>query len=145
MRKFSQINESLKEPIDVESDIVEFKEKLGKAYHNFFLKMYVYSAEEEYTKAMNNIEHLIVSNPTMTDDWDVWEVYETDDYGRNSGTIMNVRAVSKLHARVKVATIKNNLEILATGYYSASKTSKSDIESKITRLERELERLKNIK
>ena len=144
MRKFSQINESLKEPIDVESDIVEFKEKLGKAYHNFFLKMYVYSAEEEYTKAMNNIEHLIVSNPTMTDDWDVWEVYETDDYGRNSGTIMNVRAVSKLHARVKVATIKNNLEILATGYYSASKTSKSDIESKITRLERELERLKNI-
>ena len=145
MRKFSQINESLKEPIDVESDIIEFKEKLGKAYHNFFLKMYVYSAEEEYTKAMNNIEHLIVSNPTMTDDWDVWEVYETDDYGRNSGTIMNVRAVSKLHARVKVATIKNNLEILATGYYSASKTSKSDIESKITRLERELERLKNIK
>jgi len=145
LRKFSQINESLKEPIDVESDIVEFKEKLGKAYHNFFLKMYVYSAEEEYTKAMNNIEHLIVSNPTMTDDWDVWEVYETDDYGRNSGTIMNVRAVSKLHARVKVATIKNNLEILATGYYSASKTSKSDIESKITRLERELERLKNIK
>ena len=74
MRKFSQINESLKEPIDVESDIVEFKEKLGKAYHNFFLKMYVYSAEEEYTKEMNNIEHLIVSNPTMTDDWDVWDV-----------------------------------------------------------------------
>ena len=39
---------------------------------------------------------------------------------------MNVRAVSKLHAKIKVATIKNNLEILATGYYSASKTSKSD-------------------
>jgi len=143
LRKFSQINESLKEPIDVESDIVEFKEKLGKAYHKFFLKMYVYSAEEEYTKAMNNIEHLIISNPTMTDDWDVWEVYQTT--GGVVTAIMNVRAVSKLHARVKVATIKNNLEILATGYYSASKTSKSDIESKITRLERELERLKNIK
>ena len=59
--------------------------------------------------------------------WDVWEVYGTEDYGRHSGTIMNVRAVSKLHAKIKVATIKNNLEILATGYYSASKTSKSDI------------------
>lgn len=126
MKHLKKFNESLKEPIDVESDIIEFKEKLGKAYHNFFLKMYVYSPEEEYTKAMNNIEHLIVSNPTMTDDWDVWEVYATDDYGRNSGTIMNVRAVSKLHAKIKVATIKNNLEILATGYYSASKTSKSD-------------------
>jgi hypothetical protein len=134
MKHLKKFNESLKEPIDVESDIIEFKEKLGKAYHNFFLKMYVYSPEEEelgknifYTKAMNNIEHLIVSNPTMTDDWDVWEVYRTDDYGRNSGTIMNVRAVSKLHAKIKVATIKNNLEILATDYYSASKTSKSDI------------------
>ena len=87
MKHLKKFNEALKEPIDVESDIIEFKEKLGKAYYNFFLKMYVYSPEEEYTKAMNSIEHLIISNPTMTDDWDVWEVYGTDDYGRNSGTI----------------------------------------------------------
>ena len=40
MKKFSQINESLKDPIDVESDIIEFKEKMGKAYHDRFLKMY---------------------------------------------------------------------------------------------------------
>ena len=146
MKKFSQINESLKDPIDVESDIIEFKEKMGKAYHDRFLKMYTTEekAEEAYTKSMNEIEHLAVSNPTMTDNWDIWNVHETDDYGRNSGTVIHVKAVSKLHARLKATTIKNRLDIIATGFYDASKIDKSDIESKIISLERQLERLKNI-
>jgi hypothetical protein len=143
MRKFSQINESLEDPIDVQSEINEFIEKMGKAYHDRYLKMYITpeKGEESYTKSMNEIENLATSNPT---NWDIWEVYQTDDYGRNSGTVMHVKAVSKLHARLKASTIKNNLDIIATGFYSASKIDKSTIEATIAGLERRIEKLKNI-
>ena len=143
MRKFSQINESLEDPIDVQSEINEFIDKMGKAYHDRYLKMYIDAekGEEAYTKSMNEIENLATTNPT---NWDVWEVYETDDYGRNSGTVIHVKAVSKLHARLKASTIKNNLDIIATGFYNASKIGKSAIESKIAGLERQIEKLKNI-
>ena len=143
MRKFSQINESLEDPIDVQSEINEFIEKMGKAYHDRYLKMYITpeKGEEAYTKSMNEIENLATSNPT---NWDIWEVYQTDDYGRNSGTVMHVKAVSKLHARLKASTIKNNLDIIATGFYSASKIDKSTIEATIAGLERRIEKLKNI-
>ena len=143
MKKFSQINESLEDPIDVQTEINEFKEKMGAAYHDRYLKMYITAekGEEAYTKSMNEIENIATTNPT---NWDVWEVYETDDYGRNSGTVIYVKAVSKLHARLKATTIKNRLDIIATGFYSASKIGKSAIEERIAGLERQIEKLKNI-
>jgi hypothetical protein len=141
MRKFSQINESLEDPIDVQSEINEFKEKMGSAYHDRYIRGYGEKGEEAYTKSMNEIENLATTNPT---NWDIWEVYETDDYGRNSGTVIHVKAVSKLHARLKASTIKNNLDIIATGFYSASKIGKSAIEATIAGLERRIEKLKNI-
>jgi hypothetical protein len=141
MRKFSQINESLEDSIDVQSEINEFIEKMGKAYHDRYIRGYGEEGEEAYTKSMNEIENLATTNPT---NWDIWEVYETDDYGRNSGTVIHVKAVSKLHARLKASTIKNNLDIIATGFYSASKIGKSAIEATIAGLERRIEKLKNI-
>jgi hypothetical protein len=113
------------------------------AYHDRYLKMYITTekGEEAYNNSMNEIENLATTNST---NWDIWEVYETDDYGRNSGTVIHVKAVSKLHARLKASTIKNNLDIIATGFYDASKIGKSAIEATIAGLERRIEKLKNI-
>jgi hypothetical protein len=138
-------SETYKDPIDVESDVNEFLEKLGEKFRVWCTKVASSTNTEYYDKRISEVNHLSVSNPTMTDNWDIYEVYNTDDYGRNTGTIINVKAVSKLHARIKASTIKNNLEIFSTGFYDAKKISKDEYESKITSLERQLERLKNIK
>jgi hypothetical protein len=138
-------SETYKDPIDVESDVNEFLEKLSEKFRIWCTKVASSINTEYYDKRISEINHLSVSNPTMTDNWDIYEVYNTDDYGRNTGTIINVKAVSKLHARIKASTIKNNLEIFSTGFYDAKKISKDEYESKITSLERQLERLKNIK
>jgi len=146
-------SESFKDPIDVESDVNEFLEKLGEKFRvwciriagtNFSPSSTNSTNTEYYDKRISEINHLSVSNPTMTDNWDIYEVYNTDDYGRNTGTIINVKAVSKLHARVKAATIKNNLELFSTGFYDAKKISKDEYESRIKSLERQIEKLKNI-
>ena len=138
-------SDDLKDPIDVESDVNEFLENLGEKFRVWCTKVASSTNTEYYDKRISEVNHLSVSNPTMTDNWDIYEVYNTDDYGRNTGTIINVKAVSKLHARIKASTIKNNLEIFATGFYDAKKISKAEYESKIKSLEKELQKLKDIK
>jgi len=144
--KFEKINESSKEPIDVEVDIAEFKEKLGKKYHDRFLRLYspAEKAEEMYNKYMSEIEHLAVSNPTMTDDWSIYEVYECDEMGRKNFTICYVKAISQLHARVKASTYRNNIEIVSTGFYSSVKINESEYQKRIQLLEKQLENIKNL-
>jgi hypothetical protein len=138
-------SDDFKDPIDVESDVNEFLEKLGEKFRVWCTKVASSTNTEYYDKRIAELNHLSVSNPTMTDNWDIYEVYNTDDYGRNTGTIINVKAVSKLHARIKAATIKNNLEIFSTGFYDSKKFSKAEYESKIESLEKELQKLKDIK
>jgi hypothetical protein len=137
-------SDTYKDPIDVESDVNEFLEKLGEKFRIWCTKVASSTNTEYYDKRISEVNHLLVSNPTMTDNWDIYEVYNTDDYGRNTGTIINVKAVSKLHARVKAATIKNNLELFSTGFYDAKKINKDEYESRIKSLERQIEKLKNI-
>ena len=137
-------SDTYKDPIDVESDVNEFLEKLGEKFRIWCTKVASSTNTEYYDKRISDVNHLLVSNPTMTDNWDIYEVYNTDDYGRNTGTIINVKAVSKLHARVKAATIKNNLELFSTGFYDAKKINKYEYESRIKSLERQIEKLKNI-
>lgn len=138
-------SESFKDPIDVESDVNEFLEKLGEKFRVWCTKVVSSKNTEYYDEKISQVKHLASSNPTMTDDWDIYEVYNTDDYGRNTGTIINVKAVSKLHARIKAAIIRNNLEIYSTGFYDAIKINKAEYESKIKNLEKELQKLKDIK
>lgn len=143
--KYNKINESSKDPIDIEADIAEFKEKLGKKYHDKFLRLYPYErAEEIYNKYMFEIEHLAVSNPTMTDDWSIYEVYDCDEMGRKNFTICYVKAISELHARVKASTHRNNIEIISTGFYSAIKINESEYQKRVQLLEKELENIKNL-
>jgi len=137
-------SDTYKDPIDVESDVNEFLEKLGEKFKDWCTKVVSSKNTEYYDKRIAEVNHLSVLNPTMTDEWDIYEVYNTDDYGRNIGTIINVKAVSKLHARIKAATIKNNLELFSTGFYDAKKISKAEYEAKIQSLERQIAKLKNI-
>ncbi len=137
-------SDTYKDPIDVESDVNEFLEKFGEKFRVWCTKVVSSKNTEYYDKKIAEINHLSVSNPTMTDEWDIHEVYNTDDYGRSVGTIILVKAISKLHSRIKAATIKNNLEIL-TGFYDVKKISKVEYESRIKELETELQKLKNIR
>jgi hypothetical protein len=137
-------SETYKDPIDVESDVNEFLEKLGEKFRVWCTKVASSTNTEYYDKKISEVNHLSASNPTMTDNWDIYEVYSTDDYGRNTGTIINVKAVSKLHARIKAATIKNNLELFSTGFYDSKKISKAEYEAKIQGLERQIAKRKNI-
>lgn len=137
-------SDDYKDPIDVESDVNEFLEKLGDKFKVWCSK--VTFDGQYYNKKLDELNHLSSSNPTMTDLWDVYEIYNTDDYGRKmGGPIVLVKAVSKLHARIKASTIKNNLELFTTGFYDAIKISKSEYEAKIENLEKELQKLKDIK
>jgi len=139
-------SEDYKDPIDVESDVNEFLEKFGEKFKVWCAKVVSSKNTEYYDKRISEINHLSVSNPTMTDVWNVYELYNTDDYGRKIGSpIVLVKAVSKLHARIKASTIKNNLELFTTGFYDAIKINKSEYEAKIENLEKELQKLKDIK
>jgi hypothetical protein len=58
-------SDDLKDPIDVESDVIDFREKFGS------------------NRRIENVEHmlkkLVDENPTMSDNWDIYEIYNADD------------------------------------------------------------------
>jgi hypothetical protein len=131
-------SDSSKEPIDPSLDVEEFKEKFAnKKTYNGSLTI----DEPGIKGVLDNISN---TNPTMTDEWEVYGVFNVDDNGRKRGDyIVYVKAVSKLHARVKAATIKNNIEYILTGFYGAEKLSKEKIDGIIDSLEYEIHLLKN--
>ena len=49
----------------------------------------------------------------------LFEVFETDDYGRAVNSLGTVYAESSIDAKQKVADYLNNDEIFTTGYYKA--------------------------
>jgi hypothetical protein len=125
-------SDDLKDPIDVESDVIDFREKFGS------------------NRRIENVEHmlkkLVDENPTMSDNWDIYEIYNADDYGRKTGdTLVLVKAINGGHARVKASNIINNIEIYATGFYTAVKIDKKTYELRIKSLENQLKKLKDIK
>ena len=123
-----------KDPIDVDTDIEEFKNLFKEKIKDHTL-MGLKKLSDDH-------------GSTMTDDYGYYKVYESDDYGREERQIMIVRAVSKFHARLKASIKTKNSEITTTGFYSAKEV---DIKEEISRLEnlivssqRKLEELKRI-
>ena len=124
-------SDTYKDPIDVESDVIDFREKFGS------------------NRRVENVEHmlkkLVDENPTMSDNWDIYEIYNTNDIGLNTGKgLVLVKAINGGHARVKASNIINNIEIYATGFYTAVKIDKKVHELRIKSLEDQLQKLKNI-
>jgi len=73
-----------------------------------------------------------------------YEIYETDDYGRNVKTIGYVKAISRNHAML-VASIKyNNCEFFLTGFYGSEKVDMSKVNDRILKLENKIKMLKSI-
>jgi len=140
IKKFESIEYN--DPIDVEADIANFWEVFGKK---------IKTSSEGFIKQINSMIDELTSKfgITMTDDWYYYLVFEADDYGRNKGDIMIVKAVNRNHAKLKVATIKSNLEIFSTGFYLSKKVDLgkeiSDTENLIKSLQKKLDELKNIK
>lgn len=139
-------SDDFKDPIDVESDVNEFLEKFEEKFKTWCSRVVSSSDTKYYDEKISEVNHLLVSNPTMTDEWDIYEIHELDEMGRQRGNpMLLVKAVSKIHARVKAANIKNSLEIFSTGFYNAFKISKKEHLDKIEKLERQLKKLKDIK
>ena len=131
-------SDSYKEPIDPNSDVEDFKEKFSKK------KMYNNKLVIDEPGIKGVLDNITNANPTMTDEWEVYGVFNKDDNGRKQGDyILYVKAVSNNHARVKAATIKNNIEYISTGFYGAIKISKDQIDGKIDALQHEIHLLKN--
>jgi hypothetical protein len=147
MKHLRRYNESLesKEPIDPNLDVEDFKEKFAKnTKHGINARSY---RNEEILNSPNIkriLDNIVDSNPTMTDDWKIYGVFNTDDNGRKRGDYMfYVKAVSENHARIKGSTFRNNIEIISTGYYRADVLSDDDINGMIDALEHEINLLKN--
>lgn len=139
MKHLRKYNESLKskEPIDPSSDVEEFKDKFAKK------KMYNNELVINEPRIKGILDKIVNSDPTMTSDWKIYGVFNTDDYGRKQGNyIFYVKAVSKNHARIKGAT-RNGIEIISTGYYGAELLSDDVINARIDGLENEINLLKN--
>lgn len=128
-------SDSSKEPIDPNSDVEDFKEKFAKK------KMYNNTLMIDEPGIKGVLDNITNSNPTMTDDWEVYGVF--NKYDNEGDYIIYVKAVSENHARVKASTIKNNIEYIATDFYGAIKISKEEIDGKIDELQNEIHLLKN--
>ena len=146
MRKFSKINESIedKDPIDPSEDVKEFKEKFFSALGNYHLEQ-----DSRISKIFKEIES---SYPTMTDEYETYRLVKLDDNGRVRQVLGYFKAVSENHARIRAAVIKNNKEIFLTGYYGANTGNNIGeeiqlkikmIEDSMTKLQKELDELKN--
>jgi len=145
--KYLKTFESL-QPIDVESDVNEFWEKFGD-----HIKKRDEKTEERWRRESDirkrTDELLDKYGYTMTDEYNYYDICETDDYGRCTSTLTTVRAVDKDHARLKCAnkydgkkSKAGSLEIFTTGFYTAIQVDIekeiSDTESQILNLQKKL-------
>lgn len=128
---------SNKEPLDVELDVDNFR-KMFKSI------MGKYNWEIAGGGRYSLDEHLMRisdSNPTLTDDWEIWGVYKINSSGRivYSGY---ARAISKEHAKLKIAIYYKIIDIF-TPKYNAEILSKEDIDGIIDSHEHEIYLIKN--
>lgn len=72
-----------------------------------------------------------------------YEVFIVNDYGRYSHHVTYVKARSRKHARILASIERDNVEIVVTGFYDSKKVDKSELETKIKSLEKELNLLKS--
>lgn len=115
MRHLKKYNESLK-VVDPMMDVIEFREKFGRRIDT-----------GSYTdRILKNIES---NNITQTDEYDIYEVYEVNERGYKSKLIGYFNAISKLHARIRAALLKSNIEILVTGFYDANILTEQNIKN----------------
>ena len=138
----------------VASDIEKFWELFGKKIKSYDEKRPPHNPEwgQEYQIKLQ-IRSIVDQmskefEVTMTGGLNYYNVYNADEYGRNTGDIMVVKAINNQHAKLKVATIKNNLEIFLTGFYLAKKVDLDkeilDTENQIKALQKKVDELNNI-
>jgi hypothetical protein len=75
----------------------------------------------------------------------IYEISETDDYGRSIRNIGYVKAFSKGHSLLLSAIKYNNREIYLTGFYNSKKVTIEEINKRIISLERQLNKLKSVR
>ena len=140
MKHLIRYTESLqsKEPIDPSSDVEDFRENFAKK------QMYNNELVINEPRIKGILDSIVNNDPTMTDDWEIYGIFNTDINGGRRGDYMfYVKAVSKEHARLKGATYRNNIDIISTRYYGAEELSEGDIDGMIDALQHEINLLKN--
>lgn len=131
--KIRKFNENV-DFVDPTADIIEFKEKFP---------------EKRYKSIEKDLFYLETEFTNQTSDYDVYRIIEyTDDRGNSHINLCYVRAVSQIHAKIKGAILRNDVEIATTGYYNAyvEKDIKSvvyNLELKVKEVERNLDNAKN--
>jgi hypothetical protein len=151
LKYFENINSN--DPIDVEMDVVEFREKFDQIPAKFrSVKMDTFTKKkwEDIDIILNK---LVSENPTMTDEYKIFRVWNSFDQGRYSEPdyISNtlLRAVNKDHALVKLSLIKkSNLLPNEHKNWNVEEITEKEIKSMIREIESQKEfldkRLKNI-
>ena len=140
MKHLIRYTESLqsKEPIDPSSDVEDFRENFAKK------QMYNNELVINEPRIKGILDSIVNNDPTMTDDWEIYGIFNTDINGGRRGDYMfYVKAVSKEHARLEGATYRNNIDIISTRYYGAEELSEGDIDGMIDALQHEIHLLKN--
>jgi len=143
LKRFESNN--YKEPIDVELDIENFWKVFGDEIKSYDEKRPPskpeWSKEYQIKSMVDKLSDEF--GVTMSDNWDYYLVYDAD----SGYPILTVKAVNKNHAKLKVATFINNLEIFSTGFYSSKKVDLDkeilDTENSIKSLQKKLDKLKN--
>lgn len=117
LRKFNE-NIDSKDPIDVESDMIEFKSKFiddPKAKEWWYRRLSGVKPterDEKYQEIINSIQskvdNFISENPTMTDKYFIYYVWNTDNDPKNE---IYIKAVSHPHAYIKASILLDNPEI----------------------------------
>lgn len=75
----------------------------------------------------------------------IFRIFQLDNDGRHEiRTLVLIDATSKNNARKRAASLLDNKEIYTTGFYDAIEISEDERQSEINKLQRMLNRYKNI-
>jgi hypothetical protein len=118
MKHIRKFNESI-DVVDPMMDAVDFREK--------------FSGEISKGSRLDHELRKIESNSTnQTEDYNIYEVYETDEDGRRKVRIFGYfKAISEEHSKIKAAMFINKFEIAVSGYYISSLLTSNDIKDAI--------------
>jgi hypothetical protein len=131
MKHIRNFNESI-DVVDPMMDVVDFREK-------FSGKISKGSRLDHELRAIEN------SSTNQTEDYDIYEVYQTDEDGRRKVIIFGYfKAISEEHSKIKAAMFINKFEIAVSGYYISDLLTSEKVEKILKKYYDELEDKKTI-